>query len=148
MKMKKITLILSFAILQIISFSVMSESGQQFNARTGDIIWSDQVGEEGETIVHLYVYWSLTCPHCERALPYVKNLSKRYPWVKLHLREVSKNQKHLVSLHQMAEILDEPSFGEVPAFFFCGLMYTGYGEDDTTGQWIEDTLVECRDNSI
>ena len=131
---------------QVASLPVISAPANQFDARTGDIVWTEQ-NKQGETIVHLYVYWSLTCPHCEKALPYVKQLAKRYAWVKLHLREVSKNQKHLSSLHQMAEVLDEPSFGEVPAFFFCGLMYTGYGENDTTGQWIDDTLVECRGSS-
>ena len=141
--MKKTLLMVLIAVSWFMSFSAMSA---QFDARTGDVVWSEQ-NKQGETVVHLYVYWSLVCPHCEKALPYVKQLTKRHPWVKLHLREVSKNKKNLTSLNKMAEILNEPSFGEVPAFFFCGLMYTGYGENDTTGQWIEDTLVECRDNS-
>ncbi len=141
--MKKTLLVILVAMGWIVSFSAMSA---QFDARTGDIIWSEK-NQQGETVVHLYVYWSLTCQHCERALPYVKQLSKKYSWLQLHLREVSKNEKYLTSLHEMAETLGEPSFGEVPAFFFCGLMYTGYGEDETTGQWIDDTLVECRQNS-
>ncbi len=142
--MKKTKLVILVLIGWMVSFTTVMST--QFLARTGDIVWSEQ-NKQGETIVHLYVYSSLDCPHCEKALPYIKELTKRYPWVKLHLREVSKNKRNLISLGKMAKTLNEPSFGEVPAFFFCGLMYTGYDENDTTGQWIDDTLVECRGNS-
>ena len=141
--MKKTSLIILLARGWIVSFP---STGAQFSDRTGDIVWSEQ-NRKGETIVHLYVYWSLVCPHCEKAISYVKQLEKQYPWVKLHLLEVSKNRKNLGSMNKFAEILEEPSFGEVPAFFFCGLMYTGYEQNDTTGQWIKDTLLECRMNS-
>ena len=66
--MKKIFLIILLTMGQVASLPVISAPANQFDARTGDIVWTEQ-NKQGETIVHLYVYWSLTCPHCEKALP-------------------------------------------------------------------------------
>ena len=102
--------------------------------------------KNGNTNVHLYMFWSKNCPHCHRSMPFVKSLAGKYPWMRVHIKEVTDNRKNLESYLGMAKELDEHG-GAVPAFFFCGQMYTGWGEDETTGQWIIDTMQECRSSA-
>lgn len=140
--MRRYYLVALIFLGQLAMFSTAQSQEQRFPRQTKDVVWIEK-NDQGESIVHLYVYWSLVCPHCEKSSPYIKNLAKTNPWLKLHFKEVSKDPKNLTSLYKMAETLDEPNSGEVPAFFFCGIMYTGYGENKTTGAWIKDTLKEC-----
>lgn len=111
-----------------------------------NIKWTSR-NEQGGVNVHLYMYWSHNCPHCHVAMDFLKDVSKSYPWIKIHLREVSKNKKNLSSYFQMADALGEEG-GAVPAFFYCGYMYSGYTGDDTTGKWLVDELKACRVNPV
>lgn len=140
--MNKLSLIILLMISSLSIFSTAQAQEQRFPSKTKDTVWIEK-DAQGESIVHLYVYWSLVCPHCEKALPYFKKLAKDNPWLKLHLLEVSKHKQNLTKMNNMAVALDEFNNGEVPAFFFCGIMYTGYSENTTTGAWIKDTLKEC-----
>lgn len=79
-------------------------------------------------------------------MPWVKSLAGKYPWMRVHIKEVTRDKANLKSYLSMAKGLDEQG-GAVPAFFFCGQMYTGWGEAETTGQWIIDTMQECRNNA-
>jgi hypothetical protein len=37
-------------------------------------------GADGEPEVHLYFFWSLTCPHCTEARPYIEAIAQARPW--------------------------------------------------------------------
>ena len=45
--------------------------------------------ESGEVRVTLYFFWSLTCPHCARAQPFVRELAEANPWLRLQSLEVA-----------------------------------------------------------
>ena len=97
----------------------------------------------GGNDMHLYLYWSKDCPYCKVAVPFMTKMSKKYPWLKLHSKEVTSSRSNITEFAQRANEVGEQA-SLVPAFIFCGQMYTGYGDNETTGKWIIDTLAECR----
>ncbi len=111
-----------------------------------DIVWTSK-NSTGQVVVHLYMYWGKQCPHCHEAMPFIKKIARNYPWVKVHLREISENRKNLVSMYNMADAIGESNVA-IPAFFYCGYLYTGWGDDATTGTWLVDELKQCRGNPI
>jgi hypothetical protein len=96
----------------------------------------------GDTLVHLYVFHSLTCPHCREAMPFIESLPATHPWLRLHAWELSESQANANGYVQFAEALGEQAM-YVPAFFYCGQMITGYDTDEQMGAAIEANLVAC-----
>ncbi len=115
-------------------------------AGDNNITWTSKT-RQGQVQVHLYMYWGKNCPHCHEAMPFIKKMARQYPWIKVHLREVSDNHRNLVSLYNMADAIGEQNVA-IPAFFYCGYLYTGWGETSSTGPWLVDELEQCRGNPI
>ena len=53
------------------------------------------VDAQGELGVHLYFFWSTTCPHCKRAMPFLKTLKATYPWLQLQSLELTQHRAHV-----------------------------------------------------
>lgn len=106
--------------------------------------WSHR-DSNGQTVVDLYFFWSKSCVHCHRALPFVKDIARKNRWVKLHNKEVTNDNAAVDHYLKLTELTDGEA-GSVPAFFYCGQMFTGFGEADTTGAWLFDELKTCRSN--
>ena len=104
--------------------------------------WIEQ-GSDGEARVHLYFFWSETCPHCLEAHPFVEAIPVERPWVKLHALEVSRNRDNARRFEAMAEGVGEPIEG-VPTLFFCGRMEVGWQDAATTGAALLAALDACR----
>jgi thiol-disulfide isomerase/thioredoxin len=51
-------------------------------------LWIDH-DAAGERRVHLYFFWTRSCPHCQAAIPFVEALSARYPWLLVHSSDIS-----------------------------------------------------------
>lgn len=101
------------------------------------------VDKAGNVTIDLYFFWSETCPHCREAHPFIEDLPQRYSWLRLHSLELSRNPENVQQYMQMASSLGQEG-GPVPAFFYCGNMSIGYDSAETTGQALENILVECR----
>ena len=106
------------------------------------ISWTDKT-ENDETEVQLYFFWSQSCPHCRKALPFIDSIRRDYPWLEIHSAEVSQNRKNLEHYIEMATLLGQDA-SSVPAFFLCGRMITGYDSPQGTGQQILEAAKECR----
>lgn len=100
------------------------------------------VDENGTVTIDLYFFWSETCPHCREAHPFIEDLPERHSWLRLHSLELSQNPDNVQQYMQMASALGQEG-GPVPAFFYCGTMSIGYDSAETTGQALENILVEC-----
>ena len=109
-------------------------------AATDPIQWASK-DSQGNPKVHLYVFWSKSCPHCHEALSYLKKARNQHKWAKVHIKEITESKKNMQEYSQMAASLGEPA-DVVPAFFFCGMMYAGYN-GKSTGDWIIDTMKTC-----
>ena len=109
-------------------------------AATLDSPWLSH-DERGQPQVHLYFFWSPTCPHCRAAQPFVTALPQRLPWLVLHSHDVTE-RGHAQAYVELAAGLGETA-RSVPAFLFCGQMVVGYGSDRDSGAALERALRAC-----
>ena len=102
---------------------------------------------DGSPQVQLYFFWSLTCPHCTAAHPYVEAIARSRPWVKLHALELTRHPENVQRYERMARDLGEEAAG-VPAWLFCGEMHVGWDDDETTGATLRRRLDDCRARAV
>ncbi len=100
-------------------------------------------GADGRPIVDLYFFWSLSCPHCLEARPFVEAIPAGRPWVRLHSLELTRHPEHIRHYVALAGQLGQ-SAQAVPAMLFCGRMWTGWDSDARTGQALLAALDACR----
>ena len=110
-------------------------------AESNSPVWYGK-DSHGQSIVHLYFFWSEKCPHCMDARPDILEIDVNYPWLKLHSYELSKNKENVQIYISMAA-----SFGNdarsVPTFMFCGNLLSGYDSHQTTGESLREHLEAC-----
>lgn len=104
-------------------------------------------GANGQPEVQLYFFWSITCPHCTEAHPYIEAIPEARPWVKLHALELSHHPENARQYQAMARQLGEDA-ASVPALLFCGEMHVGWDSDATTGARIRQRLDDCRARAL
>ena len=108
-----------------------------------DATWIEP-GADGHPEVHLYFFWSLSCPHCLAARPFVEAIPAGRPWVKLHSLELTRHPENVRHYVALAGQLGQPA-QYVPALLFCGRMQTGWDDDASSGQALLAALDTCRD---
>ena len=101
---------------------------------------------DGQPEIHLYFFWSLTCPHCTAAHPHVEAIPQARPWVRLHALELTRSAENVRLYREMAQQLGAQAVS-VPAFVFCGEMHVGWRDDATTGAMLRRRLDDCRARS-
>lgn len=106
-------------------------------------LWVEE-DANGETLVHLYFFWSQSCPHCQAARPFVSRLPERLPWLRLHSHDIAMPENAREYL-RLAEALNEDA-RSVPAFLFCGRMMVGYGTNANSGRELEELLRACHES--
>lgn len=107
-----------------------------------DATWIEP-GADGQPVVHLYFFWSLACPHCLEARPFVEAIPAGRPWVKLHSLELTRHPENVRRYVALAGETGQPA-QYVPALLFCGRMQTGWDDDATSGQALVAGLDACR----
>jgi len=100
-------------------------------------------GAGGAPEVHLYFFWSLACPHCLEARPFIEAIPAERPWVKLHSLELTRHPENVRHYVALADQVGQPA-QYVPALLFCGRMQTGWDDDATSGQALLAELDACR----
>ena len=103
-------------------------------------------GADGQPVVHLYFFWSLACPHCLEARPFIEAIPASRPWVKLHSLELTRHPENVRHYVALADQLGQPA-QYVPGLLFCGRMQTGWGDDASSGQELLAGLDACRDTT-
>jgi hypothetical protein len=106
-------------------------------------VWIDH-DAAGARRVHLYFFWTRTCPHCQAARPFVDALPARHAWLVVHSHDLTADQDAADRYVAMAESLGKDA-SSVPAFLFCGRMEVGFDRPETTGRALEDALQSCRE---
>ncbi len=101
--------------------------------------WRD-VDEAGQDRVHLYFFWTRSCPHCQEARPVVEQLAARHPWLVVHSYDLSAEPEAGRRYVEIAEALGEDA-RYVPAFAVCETLHQGFPGE----QALEATLLACRD---
>jgi len=96
-----------------------------------------------ENRVELHVFWSLSCPHCQEALPQLRVLAAENPWLDLQTHEITRSTVALERFQSMAEALGE-SAQAVPTLFYCGQMEVGWSDDPGHVVQLLDRLKACQ----
>ena len=112
------------------------------NAEPVDTPWL-RITSEGEKIIRFHFFWSKTCPHCQRAKPFVSKLSQSFSWLELNSYEISENPESAALFKTLSEKMGDSNFA-VPAFLFCEEAVIGYLDEKTTGALLRDKLLNCR----
>ncbi len=107
-----------------------------------DATWIEP-GADGAPMVHLYFFWSLACPHCLEARPFIEAIPAERPWVKLHSLELTRHPENVRHYVALADQVGQPA-QYVPGLLFCGRMQTGWDDDATSGQALLAELDACR----
>lgn len=97
-----------------------------------------------ENRVELHVFWSLSCPHCQEALPQLNALAAEHPWLDLQTHEISQSAITLQRFRSMAEALGETAQA-VPTLFYCGQMEVGWNENPDHIDQLLGRLKACHD---
>jgi thiol-disulfide isomerase/thioredoxin len=71
------------------------------SAVADDDIWH-HTNDDGETVTEFYFVYSSTCPHCQRAEPFIANLEESFPWL------------HVVWLQAVVLLADHMARGSTP----------------------------------
>jgi glutaredoxin len=93
--------------------------------------------------VHLYFFWSRTCPHCRDARPFVEALDRNNPWLTVHAYELTQSREHIALYVEMARAQGQEARA-VPAFFVCDEMLTGYDDAGGVGARLRRLATSCR----
>jgi hypothetical protein len=104
--------------------------------------WWITFSSENEPRIHLYFFWTRTCPHCREAKPFVEALPGDYPWLVLHSYDVTSDMAGRSLYWRMAKTLGEEARG-IPAFLVCETMTTGYDHAGGMGQHLRELITNC-----
>jgi glutaredoxin len=112
-----------------------------FSTSAAAPVWVTQDGA-GSYQVHLWFFWSQTCPHCLDAKVAVERLDADYPWLVLHSHELTSSPADARRYVDMARQLGREA-RSVPGFILCGEMMTGFDRFDTTGRLLQQAALDC-----
>lgn len=93
--------------------------------------------------VHLYLFWSQTCPHCLEARPRLIDLAQRNGWVRLHDYELSRDSENAERFKALATQVGGEARA-VPTLIYCGRMEVGLDSSDAGIAGLLGRLEACR----
>jgi hypothetical protein len=135
--MKKISILL-FSLLLLLPWCT-ANSEDLFD----QTVWYGQ-DEQGQSIIHLYFFWSKKCPHCLKAKPDIIKLVQDKPWINLHSLELSEHPENIKRFIAMSAALGQQA-NSVPTFMYCRNYTSGYDTMATSGIQLMNALQACRD---
>ena len=124
-------------VLGLIGLAWLALHAAAANAATS---WAEP-GADGRPAVHLYFFWTPTCPHCVDARRDLAPLVRSRDWLRLHSLDLTERPEHGARYQAMATELGETA-AFVPALFFCGEMHVGWSAG--AGREIARRLDDCR----
>jgi hypothetical protein len=100
-------------------------------ARDGAPWWHR--GSDGNPVVDLYFGYSSTCPHCQQAMPWVRQLEVELPWLEVHRLQLDQgHDENVARINELAATIGQ-EVRYVPAFLFGARLETGFDTPDTSG---------------
>ncbi len=109
-------------------------------------IWLSE-DADGAARVHLYLFWSPTCPHCGEARKFIEPLPEQYPWITLHSGNLVADREQATRYTAMAAALGQEA-RSVPAIFVCGNMLVGWDGEGLIGAELMRLAEQCRDEGV
>ncbi len=98
-----------------------------------------------EQEVVMYVFWGEGCPRCAAQKPFLDQLARKYPQLRIEDFEVYRNQNNQRLFSRIAEAYGTTPLG-VPMIFVGQDFVVGFGSEETSGKQIEDLVRNCLTN--
>jgi hypothetical protein len=83
-----------------------------------------------------------TCPHCQQADAFFRELQTKKPWLDIHRYEINQDKAALESFRQALKQQKLDDFS-VPSIFFCDSRWAGFDTPATTGNVLSKSLDYC-----
>lgn len=81
----------------------------------------------------LQVFVRPGCPYCEAAKRFLPELQRRWPALRIHIRDIAADRRALADLQNLADRFGLHPIG-VPAFYLRGKLIVGFDSAETTGR--------------
>lgn len=81
----------------------------------------------------LQVFVRPGCPYCEAAKRFLPELQRRWPTLRIHIRDIAADRRALADLQNLADRFGLHPIG-VPAFYLRGKLIVGFDSAETTGR--------------
>lgn len=95
--------------------------------------------------VTVYVFWAKGCPHCEKALVFLRRQQQADPSIDLQAREIRGDAKHRAHYFELSRHHRIANPG-VPLIVIGDQVSTGYYDDASTGRALLDRIAFCQKN--
>ena len=108
----------------------------------GVLLINNAAAENDQRPLDAYLFWAEGCPHCTKAIGFMRQLEKETPEVYVHYLEVTRelgNRNVFISVLRHFEI-QRPG---VPLAVIGDRYVEGFNDDTTTGAVIKDAIVSC-----
>ncbi len=102
--------------------------------------------DAGRLRIDLWFGWSSTCPHCQKAKPWLEEYASTRDWLTVHSLQVdgADSAASIATLSSLAGVVGE-TFDAVPAFFYGGRLVTGFVDAATSGPALAGAFEAYRD---
>lgn len=113
--------------------------------------WVQVVPAQAQETVTLHLFWSKSCPHCEREREFLAVLEEEYNDLTIVEYEISTNRENALLLQRVGKVL-KADVGGVPFTVIGRNFLAGFGEAETTGEvfraWIEAGMVSPSEDVV
>lgn len=128
----------------IVVLTWLALTGTLFASQRAAVPWY-RIDEQKNVRIMLYLFYSSRCPHCQDALRFTDELTKKYAWLEVKRFETSANPANLEYYRTTAASINRVA-GQVPAFFYCNQLDIGYNSYERNGRRIETTLIRWHED--
>ncbi len=138
MRANRLLLILALAFVPLVGLAPLAPAAEMVaEQRT----WSWYTVDKDKNVrINLYLFWSIRCPHCTKAISFIEYLKEQHPWLNVYTYEITTEPANVEFYRRMAASLNRAA-GQVPAFFYCKQLEIGYDSYERNGVRIERELI-------
>lgn len=106
-------------------------------------IFAIAIAKGSEQPLNVYVFWSEGCPHCAKAIDFIKQQLEHEEQVQVHYLEVTTDPKNLQVFSILTKhfSIEQPG---VPLTVIGGFHFSGYDDHTTTGTEMKNAIQYCQ----
>lgn len=130
------------AIVQENQSTIPPVSDVSARLNTPSMIWYTEDAEK-KINLHVALFLSSTCPHCQQESSFFKQLEEKTPWLIVERHFINENKADLLLFTQLVNATNIMDIA-VPAVFFCDSHWIGFQSPETTGKGLLKALKYCK----
>jgi len=112
------------------------------SAATQSTAWYSHI--DGKIELNVDLFLSSTCPHCQQADSFFRELEKTEPWLLVHRYVINEDKSALRRFSERLQQQNSTNFS-VPTVFFCDSQWIGFANPESTGKTLLRGLNYCRE---